>query len=346
MGNIVRIAEGLDHAGFEIPLIKSDLVPCDLCGSFDNDVLYSKIDPVTGGEFHLVRCQCGMAYVNPMPTEQSIALLYPDEYLDKKELQNPIYHKMLELLPKNGGKSLLDIGCGRGHFVHHAIQAGWQANGVDLLSWKSDFQVPIVVGDFLQMAFPQGSYDVVTAWAVLEHVRQPSLFFRKISEVLNRDGRFVFVVPNISAPGAQYSCAEDIPRHLWLFTPDTAKQYLCRFGMEIVDIKHDGAIYTSYPFGLVRRAVLGRGHNGSRCREFQNKSVALLRNRQIKGNFRNWLSEVFTTLPAKDIAVDMIDLSTALITAYVSKLMKNYGVMTVIARKIRRPRFRVMERRV
>jgi len=272
-----------------------------------------------------------MAFVNPMPSPESIPLLYPPDYLAGKEFRQDQYERMLRLLPRGTKGRLLDIGCGRGDFIRYAAQSGWNTEGVDLMDWDSPYEVPIRIGDFLEMDLPEGSYDVMTAWALLEHVRKPSLFFQKVSRLLRTGGLFIFVVPNVSAPGMRHSCAEDIPRHLWLFTPDAVRRYLGTYGMEAVSVLHSGEIYRAYPFGLLRY-WFGRSRN-FRCADYENRSVALLRNRQIKGNLRTWISEVVRSVGPADLVLDAIDLAVGVCLARVSLIMKNYGIITVTASK-------------
>ena len=100
--------------------IATEYMSCDLCGSNDQILMYSKIDSITGREYHVVECSCGMAFVNPMPTEASIPALYPEDYLKDKNDLSSLYGRMLELLPQCKGGKLLDIGCGRGDFIRHA----------------------------------------------------------------------------------------------------------------------------------------------------------------------------------------------------------------------------------
>jgi len=311
--------------------ITTEFVPCDLCGSTEQDLLFSKIDPITQHEFHVVECRCGMAFVNPMPTEQSLPLLYPADYLKDKHGMDSLYRRMGKLLPEAQGGALLDLGCGRGDFIHYAASQGWNVEGVDLMGWEMPHPVPIRVGNFLDMDLEESRYDVITAWALLEHVRTPSAFFEKVGRLLSRRGRFIFVVPNFSAPGMRRSCTEDIPRHLWLFTPKAVRAYLARNRMVPRAIIHDDAIYTSYPFGLLRHFFLALMGRETRCSRFENRAVALLRNRQIKGNARWWLREVFKNLGPLDIMVDAADLLVGELVSEWSKLVGNYGTMTVIA---------------
>lgn len=310
--------------------IETEYVNCDLCGSDDQRLLCSRVDPVTNLEFHLVECGCGMAFVNPMPKEDSIHKLYPSHYLDDKSANEDLYRKMIALLPERRGR-LLDLGCGGGHFIRYASEHGWTVEGVDLISWNQEPGVPIHVGDFLEMDLPERSYDVITAWAMLEHVRRPSQFFSKVSRLLAENGQFIFTVPNFHAPGIRRSCTDDIPRHLWLFSPQAVTAYLDRFGMAPRSILHNTSIYTSYPFGIVRYAFLNMFGTETRSSRYENRAVALLRNRQIKGNMIAWLKEVFATLKPGDLVVDAVDGGIAITLANVSKLIGNYGVITVIA---------------
>jgi len=313
--------------------VQTEYVACDLCGSADHEILFSKIDPVTGAEYHLVECSCGMALVNPMPAVESIPKVYPGDYHEGKDLQHSMYDRMLALLPSARGGKLLDVGCGTGDFILRASRIGWDVEGVDLLDWNRGYNIPIRVGDFVSMDFPEGTYDVVTAWALLEHVRRPSLFFEKISRLLREHGLFIFVVPNIAAPGIRHSCSEDIPKHLWLFSPVAVRRYLDRYAMEVVSILHDAGIYTAYPFGLLRYGFRRLRRKETRCAKFENKSVALLRNRRLKGNFRPWVSEAIRSVGPVDLFLDAIDLGLGVLVAGISRMMRNYGIVTVIARK-------------
>ena len=316
--------------------IPTEHVACDLCGSKEQRVLHIKRDYVTGQNVTLVECSCGMAFVNPMPTVEAIPRLYPEEYLKDKPLSHSLYKEMLKLLPRHPSGSLLDIGCGRGDFIARASEAGWKAEGVDLIAWENPSDLSIRVGDFPTMDFPQDHYDVITAWAVLEHVRSPSLFFQKISRLLKHDGVFLFTAPNFEALGMRTSCTEDIPQHLSLFSKRSVFRHLSNVGLEARKIYHTDKLYTCYPFGLFRYAISRlNGREEIRCSAYDNLAVRLLQNRQFKGHARTWLKQVVTILGPKDLALDFVDIFIGLVLAEVSKLVRNYGVMTVVAGKPR-----------
>lgn len=317
--------------------IKAEYVGCDLCGSLNHEVLYSKIDHVTNWEFHVVRCDCGMVFVNPMPLKEYLSSLYPDHYLHEKPQLDGLYDKMLRTLPSSArGNRLLDIGCGAGDFIRYANARGWAAEGVDFAAWSGDqTDIKIEVGDFPSMNMATASFDVITAWAVMEHVRNPSLYFQKIGALLKREGQFIFTVPNVASPGMSHSCDEDTPRHLWLFTPTAVTEYLRRYDMKPQCFINDGSIYRAYPFGLLRRFYFRMiGEDSVSCKMYQNKSVALLQNKPMDVYFRQWLSDVFNKLSLYQITIDGMDLALGLLLGTIAKMTKNYGVITVIAVKM------------
>ena len=90
--------------------IVTEYVNCDLCGSDRHELLYSRFDPITRREYNLVECQCGMAFVNPMPTPESIPGLYPGDYLKDKQDMTALYDRMMEFVPHVNDGKLLDIG--------------------------------------------------------------------------------------------------------------------------------------------------------------------------------------------------------------------------------------------
>jgi 2-polyprenyl-3-methyl-5-hydroxy-6-metoxy-1,4-benzoquinol methylase len=313
--------------------IITEYVKCDLCGSEDQTPLYAKTDPVTGLEFSLVQCKCGMAFVNPMPTKDSISALYPDDYQKDKDVDIANFRRLLDFLPSRPNGNLLDIGCGRGDFVKLSAEAGWDAEGVDLIDWNSPHRIRVRVGNFLTMDLPHGHYDAVTAWAFLEHVRQPSLYFQRVSQLIKDNGRFIFIIPNVGAPGMRHSSAEDIPRHLWLFTPGAVRGYLERYSMEVERVLHTDQIYTAYPFGLLWYALAALSAGDPGKMKYLNRSVGLLRNRRFRGNIRPWIGEVLKSVSPLHLAVDLLDIALAVTVGKLSKLMGNYGIILVSAKK-------------
>lgn len=313
--------------------IDVEYVPCDLCGSYDHEHLVKKLDPVTGQEFNLVLCGCGMVMVNPAPKPECIKNIYPQDYHENKEKNTRQYNRMLSIVQASNppGKRLLDFGCGVGEFMRFAQQRGWECSGADIMKWRDTEDLNIHVGDIQELDFGDETFDIITAWAVLEHMKTPSIFFERARDLIVEDGKLIFVVPNSRAPGMKITCVEDTPRHLWLFSPETAKKYLNEYGFELQRMEHNSRIYSYYPFGLVRFALYKKARLSRDCAIYENRSVALLRNRQIKGSLGVWLKEVFHKIEYKEILLDSLDIGVALMISQFAKVIQNYGVITVVA---------------
>jgi SAM-dependent methyltransferase len=96
---------------------------------------------------------------------------------------------------------LLDVGCGCGFFLKSAQDAGWEVLGVDLntkaISYAtSHLQVNALPGDLRDAHFPDGSFDLVTLWNVLDHAPDPIDLLREVHRVLKDDGRVFIRTPN------------------------------------------------------------------------------------------------------------------------------------------------------
>jgi SAM-dependent methyltransferase len=86
--------------------------------------------------------------------------------------------------------------------------------------------------------FPDGFFDVVTMWHVLEHLPDPAAALAEARRVLQADGLLVIEVPNLGSLTFRL-CRErwwplDVPRHLLHFTPQTLGRLLDAGGFEVV----------------------------------------------------------------------------------------------------------------
>jgi SAM-dependent methyltransferase len=103
-------------------------------------------------------------------------------------------------------KNCLEVGMGWGAFTHHILQRGARVVGTeisenDLLTAKSDDrlkQANLLVADGLTLPFPDGTFDFVFAWEVLEHIPKNTekVFFKEMFRVLKAEGIFVMSTPH------------------------------------------------------------------------------------------------------------------------------------------------------
>jgi len=211
-------------------------VSCPICSEVKSKQLFATKDYVfscTEDVFAVRKCvSCGGAYLSPRPVKSSIPIYYPNEFywswegeasaLSWDEILNM---RMVQLKEKSAwiddlppGR-LLDIGAQKGEFLWYMKQRGWDVEGVELENTvPNPANMPIKYGDFLEMEFQEETYDVITFWAVLEHVYEPALFFEKAARLLRPGGRIVGLVTNINSIQSRIYQADDYPRHLTIFS--------------------------------------------------------------------------------------------------------------------------------
>ncbi|HEX8096791.1 MAG TPA: class I SAM-dependent methyltransferase, partial [Pyrinomonadaceae bacterium] len=249
-------------------------VTCNLCGSAEHRAVYSIPDVHYFRDewFTVVECLgCGLGFVNPRPTREEIFRHYPADfygYFDREknfnERRYELEARLVEAAAGAGlGKSLLDVGCANGDFPRLMLGRGWEVEGVEVSPNAraiSDFKV--YTEEFARIPVRGPRYDVLTAWAVLEHVHDPVSYFKKASEVLKPGGVFMFLVTNFASLSSRALFREDVPRHLYFYTEETVGRYLALSGLELVRADYGNELYEMRPVGWLRyyvyRYLLGR----------------------------------------------------------------------------------------
>lgn len=214
------------------------LRPCPVCGSPDAEPWLEK------GGLHVVKCRaCAMLYANPVPAEFVSGRYYDergtDYYLSPPKLESdyaPVrFERELRLFRKfcRGG-AVLDVGCSTGGFLfnlNERFPGEYQRLGTDVSSPALDYAasrgVPVLRGNFLDLS--SGPFDVVTFWAVLEHLFEPRSFLERAWTLLKPDGLCFVLVPNMSSLatrllGTRYRYI--YPQHLNYFTSRTLTRFV------------------------------------------------------------------------------------------------------------------------
>ena len=245
---------------------------CPWCGSDKAQInLWLRDEFLTKEEFHICEClNCGLLYTMPRPDKDKIGAYYKsDEYYSHQENKKGFIPKVYERvksvnlkhkykLATNGlqpGK-LLDIGCGVGDFLHTAETHGWECTGVEpsddakAIAQKR-MHAAILSSEDLEH-LPDGSFDVITMWHVLEHVDDLKCQIVQLQRLIKHNGRIVIALPNYKSYDGQYYkelwAAYDVPRHLNHFNRCTLVKIFKTNGLEFVamdKLKWD-AYYISY----------------------------------------------------------------------------------------------------
>lgn len=112
------------------------------------------------------------------------------------------FESALELLERAGpGKRLLDIGGGPGYFAQLAIARTWDAFSLDTSPEATSFAVDSIgreraLTDLL--AVEDESFDVVTMWCVVAHLRDPAQLLEQSARILRPGGLIWITTPNFA----------------------------------------------------------------------------------------------------------------------------------------------------
>ncbi len=256
---------------------------CPSCGSPGISHYLKCRDHLVSGEyFELYRCHvCGLIFTQGHPDASDIGRYYEsDEYVSHSNtprgLLNFIYlvvrkimlnRKVRFIKVVSGVKkgTLLDIGCGTGHFANAMRKAGFNVTGIEVNVKARGYAISKFGLDVMDekniSSLSSGSFDVITLWHVLEHFHDPYGYFNEIRRLLKTDGLCVVAIPNSSSSDAghygEYWAAYDVPRHLWHFSHDAFRSFCEKAGFRLSGT-------SMLPFDVFYISVLSEKYSGNR----------------------------------------------------------------------------------
>ncbi len=223
-------------------------IKCCVCDNTDKfKTKYVKVD--------FIIVECGNCSFNFIPQYFSKQITYED-YKDEKVLEEVrkgndwlkmqrhlLRYKLIKKYKKEG--SLFDLGVGWGHFLYTGKKLGYDVFGVELAKVpfqyaKQDLDLPVERIDFFDLEVKDKTYDIITMWAVLEHIADADIVIKKSSEMI-KDGGYIFIeVPQIDSLLAK--CWKEKWRmmssgHVNYFSKYAITRLLNRNGFEVETIK-------------------------------------------------------------------------------------------------------------
>ncbi|MEO2207496.1 methyltransferase domain-containing protein [Paenibacillus pabuli] len=245
---------------------KEPMESCPICDGNDYTQLY-KILGHRQFETNLHRCTaCGGVFMDPQPTEEYLNWFYQNIYYSEDhrkkmgwdtEISNVTsgmlrsYEMRMDLVESFADQTrfprgtLLDIGCSTGHFLAEAQFRYWSVQGIEISEsaaneGRKKFGLNVVTGEINDDIFENESFDVVTAWDVLEHIPTPHSFMKNIKRVLKKDGLFVANTPNVNSSASFHSGSKwrhlDPPLHVILYDHISLRILMKMHGFEILKI--------------------------------------------------------------------------------------------------------------
>lgn len=131
------------------------------------------------------------------------------------------------------GGRLLDLGSGRGEFLHGFAELGFAATGADRSRPKAPrFPEPVLELDYEKAALPvaDGSFDVLFNKSVFEHVSNIGAVLGECRRVLVSGGRMLSMVPDWTA---QFRHFYDDWTHVRPFTLTGLKECIQSHGFRV-----------------------------------------------------------------------------------------------------------------
>lgn len=167
-------------------------------------------------------------------------------YKDDKRLIVKNMKKFLAKAMKYKSKgTLLDVGCAMGFFVELALQAGFDAYGLDPSSYAAGEAKKLVgerrikTGTIGGVEYPDKSFDVITMFDVFEHLDDPGGDIEKLSKFLKDDGIIVIATGDTESVMAKVLKRRWTfyipPQHLFFFNKTTLTTLLGAHGLVPVE---------------------------------------------------------------------------------------------------------------
>jgi 2-polyprenyl-3-methyl-5-hydroxy-6-metoxy-1,4-benzoquinol methylase len=220
--------------------------PCPVCGSL------RKRSIKLHSAHHLARCiDCDMVHVAVEPTSDELHAYYGDYpvHSDVSPITLKRYDELLQRFERYRAHGrILDVGCGAGNFLERAIRAGWEAHGTEYgtnaLATCRSKGINILEGELNPANYPEGHFDVVCSFEVIEHVTHPARELERMTRIARPGGLLYITTPNYNGLGRllareQWSVV-NYPEHLNYFTPRTLKRIAKEHGLRSAWMKTTG----------------------------------------------------------------------------------------------------------
>jgi len=223
-----------------------ETIDCPICGGSEFDPLCVK-----GGET-TVRCRgCGLALVNPRPRYADIAEAkyvphYSAGYIgkaEKKIRRMRRWVKRVQRFGKRGGR-WLDVGCSAGFVLKCAKDLGFEPYGVDVEGFGLDhareaYGIEHVYKGFVEeLDFPDGYFDVISCYDVIEHVPDLNRFVDALARLLAPGGIIDIRTPDVghwTVPKDLATWDAILPgEHLYNFDRNTLTRLVEQHGLRVV----------------------------------------------------------------------------------------------------------------
>lgn len=195
---------------------------------------------------------CGLVQKAPMPSEEEIASLYHEDfehfepYIEQISVHREYFRKKLQEIKtvsrlRGNDRKLLDIGCAMGVLLEEANKIGYRAQGVDIS--KDAVIYCRKKGLLVTQIYPKKRFDVITAFEVIEHERDPGCMMRRVHALLKDGGVAVLTTPNHSGIWrkvmGKWWVGYRHPEHVTFWDRESLTFLMKQTGFTHISVRHD-----------------------------------------------------------------------------------------------------------
>jgi len=240
---------------------------CILCNGELGEIVFSNLIDRLGmlpGTWDFVRCKnCESLVLDPMPSDEELLSAYPAVYsadqapqthplhrwlhqLETKMFYEPMYRastrQVLQMTGLKSGK-MLDVGGGTGKRTVYFKKAGFDAWVLEpeeqpLQIAREMFGLNTICNTLDAAELPKESFDLITFFAVIEHLPNPAATLEITKSLLRPGGWLVLLAPISNSLqrrifGLRWHEAREAPRHVTLPTSTGMQSLLARNGFNL-----------------------------------------------------------------------------------------------------------------
>jgi SAM-dependent methyltransferase len=229
---------------------KKLLPPCPVCRTRSEWLMAKK------ASWSYYQCGfCPLVFIHPQPSSQELTAAYGN-YLPENPEQIQAWARSLEEVIQKSAKiieervplgRILDVGSGFGFFLQSMADRGWQAEGIEIAPTGRNYcrnhfpGLSIRSTPLPDPSLPDGSYDAVTLFYVIEHLADPLMAFREAFRLLRPGGILLLRWPHTTpivrllGPFSRFLDLYHTPFHLFDFSKPFIEKYIATIGF--IDIK-------------------------------------------------------------------------------------------------------------
>ncbi|CAK0745768.1 Class I SAM-dependent methyltransferase [Gammaproteobacteria bacterium] len=204
---------------------------------------------------------------DPRPTPSGMGVYYPADYgpyvSSRTHATSPAWQRLArrlfetraETIPSLPVGRLFEIGCAAGGFLRRMEKQGWSVEGLEFSATAAAHAqaagLKVRAGALEQANDPDGRFDLIVGWMVLEHLHEPLAALRRLRGWIAPDGWLAISVPD--AGGWEFRTfgadwyALHLPNHLTHFTPTTLTRLLAEAGWRVERITHQRNLLNLFP---------------------------------------------------------------------------------------------------